>query len=123
MSNFRAFLILLSLCLWADSLNAEKLYIWNDKDGVLNITNSPSTVPPEIRAAKGIDKFKPLQEPAAPAAPAAPVVQKGEQPLPPPADEKAKETEDKRLHEAVEGLEKRNDSIKKLQEMLQKLAK
>lgn len=120
MSSFRILLVVLGLCLWAGSLNAEKVYTWHDKDGVLNMTNSPRAVPPAIRAAKGINKFQPVQRPTAPRVPK---VEKVKPPLPPSSAEKPKDAEAKRLREALEGLENRNQSIKKLQEMLNKLAK
>lgn len=118
MSIFRTLIVVLSLCLWADALHAEKVYTWKDKDGVLNMTNSPSSVPSAVRVAKGIDKLRPVQQPAAPAAP---IVQKVKQPLLPPSTLKKEDADEKRLREAVEGLEKRNNSIKKLQQMLNKL--
>lgn len=121
MSFLRVLLILLIVFVWAHPLQAEKFYVWKDKDGVLNMTNSPGAVPPEMRKQKGIDRITPVQMPNPPQAPKMATV---ESPKPPAATpEKAETSDEKQLHDAAESLKKRNDSIKKLQEMLKKLVK
>ena len=100
---------------------AEKFYIWTDAGGVLNMTNHPGFAPTDMRPEKEGPSW-PVARPAivAPPSPAPPA------PVAPPkvqmaGGETPQTTPLEKVEQAIETIENRNEAIKKLQELIQKL--
>ncbi len=97
---------------------AEKFYIWTDQGGVVNMTNHPSFAPADMKP-KNESSSWPVTRPAtvlqpspAPAAPAQqPSVQMAEGETSPTTP----------VEQTIQSIENRNDAIKKLQDLIQKL--
>ena len=97
---------------------AEKLYIWTDEGGVLNITNHPSFAPADMRPKKERPPG-PGAQPAIVAPPSPGPSAPAEQPKVQMAGGETSQTA--RLEQTIQGIEKRNEAVKKLQKLLQKL--
>lgn len=111
----RMLFIVLFLLLCATHLNAEKLYMWTDGYGVLNITNHPSFAPAHLKTA---DEDIPQPQTAPVSAP--PAAMRVMTPAP-ATPQLAAEQALSNVEQTIQNIEDRNTAIKKLQELIEKL--
>ena len=114
----KIFPLLIILGLITSPAMAEKFYIWTDEGGVLNMTNHPSFAPAHLKP-KEEDQSWPGAQPAIVAPPSPAPTTPVEQPKAQMAEGETAPTSP--VEDTIQGIEKRNEAIKKLQEMIQKL--